>query len=98
MKLATHKRTGQKVAVKMMGKKDVKSIEVYQIKREIEVMKMCKHPYIVRLVDLFENCDHFFLVLEYMGGGDLFDYLKLRAFRLSEERAREITLQLTLAV
>ena len=76
----------------MMGKKDIKPIEVYQIKREIEVMKMCKHPNIVRLVDLFENADHFFLVLEYMGGGDLFDYLKARQFRLSEERAKEITL------
>lgn len=53
-------------------------------------MKMCKHPNIVRLEDLFENADHFFLVLEYMGGGDLFDYLKARSFRLSEERAKEI--------
>ena len=33
-----------------------------------------------------------------MGGGDLFDYLKARTFRLNEERAREIILQLTLAV
>lgn len=98
VKLATHKRTGLKVAVKIMGKKDIKPIEVYQIKREIEVMKMCKHPNIVRLEDLFENADCFFLVLEYMGGGDLFDYLKTRQFRLSEERAREIIFQLTLAV
>jgi serine/threonine protein kinase len=81
-----------------MGKKDIKPIEVFQIKREIEVMKMCKHPNIVRLEDLFENADQFFLVLEFMGGGDLFDYLKSRAFRLTEERAREITLQLTMAV
>jgi serine/threonine protein kinase len=76
----------------MMGKKDIKPIEVYQIKREIEVMKMCKHPNIVRLVDLFENSETFFLVLEYMGGGDLFDYLKTRSFRLPEERARDISL------
>lgn len=75
-----------------MGKKDIKPIEVYQIKREIEVMKICKHPNIVRLEDLFESSYHFFLVLEFMGGGDLFDYLKVRAFRLSEDRAREITL------
>jgi serine/threonine protein kinase len=64
------------VAVKIMGKKDIKPIETYQIKREIEVMKMCKHPNIVRLEDLFENAECFFLVLEFMGGGDLFDYLK----------------------
>ena len=61
-----------------------------QIKKEIEVMKMCKHPNIVRLVDLFESSDSFYLVLEFMGGGDLFDYLKARTFRLKEDRARDI--------
>jgi serine/threonine protein kinase len=61
-------------------------------------MKMCKHPNIVRLEDIFENSDCFFLVLEFLGGGDLFDYLKSRAFRLTEDRAREITYQLMLAV
>jgi serine/threonine protein kinase len=29
VKLATHKRTGLKVAVKIMGKKDIKPIEVF---------------------------------------------------------------------
>ncbi len=53
-------------------------------------MKMCKHPNIVRLVDLFESSDSFYLVLEFMGGGDLFDYLKARTFRLKEDRARDI--------
>jgi len=61
-------------------------------------MKICKHPNIVRLNDLFESSESFFLVLEYMGGGDLFDYLKVRSFRISEDRAREISLQLMLAV
>lgn len=41
-------------------------------------MKQCKHPNLMRLVDLFENSDNFYLILEYMGGGDLFDYLKAR--------------------
>ena len=59
---------------------------------EARYLAKCAHPNIVRLEDLFENADQFFLVLEFMGGGDLFDYLKSRAFRLTEERAREITL------
>lgn len=41
-------------------------------------MKVCKHPNIVNLIDIFEDAEHFFLVLEYLGGGDLFDYLKQR--------------------
>jgi len=55
-------------------------------------MKISKHPNIVKLNDLFESSENFYLVLEYMGGGDLFDYLKVRQFRLSEVRAREIML------
>lgn len=41
---------------------------------------MCQHPNIVGLVDLFENIDHYYIVLEYMDGKDLFDYLKFRSF------------------
>jgi ser/thr/tyr protein kinase RAD53 len=51
---------------------------------------MSKHPNVVRLVDFFEDADNFYLVLELMSGGDLFDYLKARSFRLPEDRAREI--------
>jgi serine/threonine protein kinase len=61
-------------------------------------MKMSKHPNVVRLSDFFEDAENFYLILEYMGGGDLFDYLKSRSFRLSEERSKEITYQLVLAV
>ena len=50
-------------------------IEVFQQRREIEVLKMCQHPNIIGLIDLFENQDYYFIVLEYMAGSDLFDYL-----------------------
>jgi serine/threonine protein kinase len=53
-------------------------------------MKMAKHPNIVRLMDVFEDAENFYLVLEYMGGGDLFDYLKSRNFKLSENQTSEI--------
>ena len=41
VKLATHKKTGRKVAIKIVKKKDMKPIEIYQQRREIEVLKMC---------------------------------------------------------
>ncbi len=44
----------------------MKSIEVYQQRREIEVLKMCQHPNIIKLIDLFENSDYYYIVLEYM--------------------------------
>ena len=53
----------------------MKPIEVYQQRREIEVLKMCQHPNIIKMVDLFENYDYYYIILELMKGNDLFDYL-----------------------
>jgi len=75
VKLATHIQNGQKVAIKTVNKKDMKQIEIYQQRREIEVLKMSQHPNIVGLIDLFENSEYYYIVLEYMMGGDLFDYI-----------------------
>ena len=42
------------------------------------------------MIDLFESSENYYIVLEYMSGKDLFDYLKQREFKLSEERAKQI--------
>jgi len=75
VKLASHRKTGQKTAIKTVFKRYMKPIEIYQQRREIEVLKMCQHPNIVGLIDLFENSDYYYIVLEYMEGKDLFDYI-----------------------
>ena len=68
----------------------MKQIEIFQQRREIEVLKMCQHQSIIKLVDLFENSDNYFIVLEYMAGKDLFDYIAKRDYMLPEERAKII--------
>jgi serine/threonine protein kinase len=70
----------------------MKPIEVYQQRREIEVLKMCQHPNIIKLVDLFENQSYYRIVLEYMQGKDLFEYMQKREFKIGEARAKEITI------
>lgn len=59
---------------------------------------MCQHPNIIKLIDLFENSDYYYIVLEFMQGKDLFDYLKVRDFNIPEERARDLTLQIAHAI
>lgn len=66
MKLAVHKKTDELVAIKTICKKDMKPIEIYQQRREIDVLKMCDHPNIVGLLDLFESSDYYYIVLEFM--------------------------------
>jgi serine/threonine protein kinase len=75
VKAAIHKKTGMKVAVKIIHKEKMTPHDLEMQKREIEVMKLCQHPYIVRLLDIFENHDYIYLVMEYLEGGDLFEYL-----------------------
>ena len=59
---------------------------------------MCQHPNIISMVDLFENSDYYYIVLDYMEGSDLFDYLQARDFNLGEDRVREITYQMVLGI
>lgn len=47
----------------------------YGIEREIIIMKLISHPNIMGLYDVWENKNDLYLILEYIEGGELFDYL-----------------------
>jgi len=49
---------------------------------------MCQHRGIIKLIDVFENSDYYYIVLEYLAGKDLFDYIQKRNFSLTEERVK----------
>ena len=52
---------------------------------------MCQHPNIIRLLDLFENEDFIYIIMENLSGGDLFTYLEQRNFEIPEKRAKELS-------
>ena len=64
----------------------------------MEIMKVCQHPNIVRIYDTFENLDYIYIVLELLNGGDLFEYLEKRDFKIGENRARSLMHSLTTAL
>ncbi|KAK5090085.1 serine/threonine-protein kinase gin4 [Lithohypha guttulata] len=47
----------------------------FGIEREIVIMKLIEHPNITSLYDIWENRGELYLVLEYVEGGELFDYV-----------------------
>ena len=98
VKSATHKKTGKKVAVKVMSKKEMTLQDVELQRREIEILKMCQHPNIIRLLDIFENQDYIYIVMENLSGGDLFTYLEKRDFEITEARAKELSHQIATAL
>ena len=87
VKLSINKHTKEKVAIKIMNKKKMDSSDIELMRTEIEILKICQHPNIIRLYDIFENIDYIYIIMEYCPGGDLFSYLEQRKFKISEERA-----------
>ncbi|KAJ3433177.1 protein kinase [Anaeramoeba flamelloides] len=98
VKLAIDQRTSQKVAIKIISKKKLKDLNLdTKIKREIQAMKIFCHPHIVRLYEVIESVDYLYLVIEYVPGGELFDYLVERD-SLSEQEARKFFQQIISAI
>ncbi|KAJ7108476.1 kinase-like domain-containing protein [Mycena epipterygia] len=101
VKIAKHKVTGKLAAVKILPLAPLvnsrASLATQQAKtdkqrlgidREITMMKLMNHPNIMRIYDVYEGAKELFLVLEYVEGGELFDFLVNRG-RLPSAEALE---------
>ena len=93
--LGIHKKTQQQVAVKIINKDSIKTVEDKELVRiEIGILKLCHHPNVVRLLDHLENEDYIFIVMEYIEGGTLGQYFKKKNFNFSERQASSIMSQI----
>ncbi|KAG8372703.1 hypothetical protein BUALT_Bualt12G0094300 [Buddleja alternifolia] len=98
VKFAQSIETGENVAIKVMAKSTIlKHKMVDQIKREISIMKIVRHPYIVRLHEVLAGQTNIYIVLEFVTGGELFDKI-VHQGRLSENESRRFFQQLIDAV
>ena len=71
-----HTLTGEKVAVKVLDKSKIKDdIDIERISREIEILKSISHPNICQLYESNSTIHNFYLIMEYIEGGDLCDYI-----------------------
>ena len=84
-------------AVKVIDKGKLNDSERELLRTEISVLKLCNHPNIVNMEDVFESLNHIYLVLEHVTGGELFDRIVGRA-RLKEEQVFPLVKQLAEAV
>ena len=81
-----------------MSKKEMTMEDLSLVQTEIEILKICQHPNIIHLYEVFENEDYYYIITEYCEGGDLFSYLEKRKFHLKEEKARQIIHKLLTAL
>jgi len=84
VRLAVHKNTHDKKAIKIIPKGDV--ADCTKLDTEIKAMLMLQHPHIVQLEQVLESEGHVFFVMELCGGGNLHEYLDAQP--ISEDLAK----------
>jgi len=92
--LAKHITIQRKVAVKMLHSQLTKNESLRQrFQNEAVLMAKLHHPNIVGLIDFFEQDGNLFLIMEYVEGIGLDDFIKNLSTPVSIERGKNIMLQ-----
>ena len=92
--MGTHPLTGEKVAIKVLEKDKIIDVnDVDRVAREIQILKIVRHPVVVQLYEIVETRKEFYLIMEYARGGELFEYIVNRK-RVREKEAAKFLLQL----
>lgn len=60
----------------------------FGIEREVVIMKLIEHPNVINLYDIWENRGELYLILEFVEGGELFDYVSSNGALPEEEAVR----------
>ena len=85
--LGTHQITGEKVAVKILDKEKIlQETDKSRLEREIKILKNMRHKNIVRLYDVKETRTSLYIIMEYICGQELFEYITNKG-KLSEIEA-----------
>jgi serine/threonine protein kinase len=87
-----HKGTQEVFAVKIIRRAKIKASEDEFVLNEVSIMQSLSPygEYVVQLLDFYEEPDYFYLVMDYMGGGDVFDRV-LKKTKYTERDARQLT-------
>jgi len=91
VKLALNKKTGEKVAVKVIDKTQASAeSDEKRLKTEVAILKQVKHPNIVCLKDLYETPQNLYLIMELVTGGELFDKIVEKGQYTEKEAATTV--------
>ena len=87
VKLSLHKLTQEQVAIKILEKnKIINQKDLERIEKEIKYMKMLNHPNIVKIYEIIEDENNYYISMEYVPGGELFNYI-VKNKRLTENES-----------
>ena len=94
VKLATHIPTSQQVAIKILEKdKIIDKDDLDRISHEINFLKKLHHPNIIKIYDIIENTNNYYIIMELCSNGELFSYI-VKNKRLNEKTAKQFYAQI----
>eukprot|EP01017_Pseudomicrothorax_dubius_P017025 TRINITY_DN1931_c0_g1_i2.p2 TRINITY_DN1931_c0_g1~~TRINITY_DN1931_c0_g1_i2.p2 ORF type:complete len:142 (+),score=52.04 TRINITY_DN1931_c0_g1_i2:92-517(+) len=70
---AFKKATNKEVAVKIIDKSTLESDDQLALQTEVEILSQIDHPNIVKLFEVYDERSKFYMLMELMEGGELFD-------------------------
>ncbi|RHZ01811.1 hypothetical protein DYB37_007566 [Aphanomyces astaci] len=97
VKSAVNKADNTKWAVKCIEKASLAPDDEEALRVEVEVLQMVEHPNIVKLKEVFDCPKTFYMVMEEMSGGELFDRI-VEKEKYSEREARTVVHKLATAL
>ena len=82
------------MAIKILEKEKIADMaDAIRVEREISILKQVKHPNMIQLYEIIETSKDLSLVMEYISGGELFDYIVEKG-KLEEDEARDFFRQI----
>lgn len=95
VKKTIERSTGKSYAVKIINRrKALKNGESMEgVNRELSILRQLDHPNIVYLKSFYEDIDNYYLVMEYVPGGDLMDFVAANG-AIGEDATQVITKQI----
>ena len=90
VKLSIHLLTNEYVAIKILEKSRITDKEeLERIEKEIKYLKLFNHPNIIQIYEVIEDEKNFYIVMEFVPCGELFNYI-VKKERLSYKRKRSL--------
>eukprot|EP00551_Chaetoceros_affinis_P004242 CAMPEP_0203665632 /NCGR_PEP_ID=MMETSP0090-20130426/2813_1 /ASSEMBLY_ACC=CAM_ASM_001088 /TAXON_ID=426623 /ORGANISM="Chaetoceros affinis, Strain CCMP159" /LENGTH=621 /DNA_ID=CAMNT_0050529253 /DNA_START=273 /DNA_END=2135 /DNA_ORIENTATION=+ len=87
--LGTHRATRRKVAIKCVHRKNLPPSDDIAIHSEVRILGSLRHEYICPIIDFFMEDDCYYIVMDLMEGGDVFDRIGQLEY-YDESIAREL--------
>ena len=75
VKLARHRITKSRVAIKIIDKSRLDDANLKKIYREVQIMKLLRHQNVLKLYQVMETKNMLYIVMEYATKGEMFAHI-----------------------